>query len=450
MRAVLLVVLVAMAVLLVAWGVASLSWPYGGDQAWIGWVADVVAGGGRPYVDAWDNNSPGAYLQQAALQATFGHAEWPLRAVDLIYLALTAWALIALGKRYGPSHSGLWASAFFICTYAATGNSNTAQRDGWGAMLVTWALALVGGGGLAGTALAGLLAGLAFLMKPTFALFLVPLLVLLIGTRRSEENTAAAEASVDGSLARLPAGRLIALGVCFLIPLAVVAAWLAPGGGLAEAYRSVVVFNLNAEAGSWAPPIGAHRWGRFVLRLAVLLPALVLAALGLAHILARRTPGRWAIAVIYPAAGFALGALLPGRLSLYHWHAFLAPLALLAGVGIGALSDKASRSTGGRRAATSGLVLALVLGAFAGPAVGTGASVRWWATETLGHGKGEAGARRRRSAKCAPLRGATGPLPRRPHSPRRADTGLGLGAFCLLLRGPPVRHPVRPQLADHP
>ena len=44
--------------LLAAWAVTSLFWPFGRDQRIFAWVGDVILAGGMPYRDAWEGQDP--------------------------------------------------------------------------------------------------------------------------------------------------------------------------------------------------------------------------------------------------------------------------------------------------------------------------------------------------------------------------------------------------------
>lgn len=357
--------------LAVAWAVASLWWPYGADQAWIGWVADVIRHGGRPYVDAWDNNAPGEALQQVVIQALFGTAQWPVRALDLVYLSLTCWALVVLGRRLHSPWAGYWACAIFVCAYAAAGHWHTAQRDGHGAMLVTWALALAGTGGLGPMALAGLLVGFATLIKPQLALMLLPVLVLLHEQR-------------DANPARPCRLRALMLLGFFLVPLVAVAAWLAAGRGLRQAFECMVLYNTRVYLHQPSPDVTHGLLYSFVKRILELLPLTALAAAGAAYLHAGRQAGRWSVGTAWPAAACA-AILIGGKLFRYHWHVLQAPMSLLGGIGIGALADLRRSDQPQARPVLTTVLLALVVGVFADPCRFMAVTVRWWVVRMRTH-----------------------------------------------------------------
>jgi 4-amino-4-deoxy-L-arabinose transferase-like glycosyltransferase len=384
------ILFVAILVLVSVWGVASLWWPYGGDQAWLGWIADTILAGGRPYVNAWDNNTPGGPLLQAAVQAVFGHAEWPLRALDLIFLGVTCWALMVLGRRLASREAGLWAALAFACWYGAKGSWHTAERDGWGAMFVVWAMALATTNtGLRSRLFSGGLVGLAVLMKPLLVVFLLPLTVAYL----EEEQ----EPRVGVFLRRS-----VPVLAGFAVPVAAVALWLAPGGGLVEAYRCVVLFNLCVYAHIPTKDTGTVFAGITYPLLRT--PCLVILALaGSVALLGAQGRRRWSVAAIWPLAAWIIVVAQPNRL-IYHWHVFYAPLALLWGVGLARLGAEAEALRHEARPTLQALLLAVAVLALASPARAMAQTVRWWGGQLAeayasgGHRRGDASVRGEQSA----------------------------------------------------
>ncbi|MEI6499482.1 MAG: hypothetical protein WCP21_00485, partial [Armatimonadota bacterium] len=172
----------AVMVFLAFWALTSLWWPWGRDQSMMGFMGHLIVAGKMPYLDAVDINAPGGYLLHALLETVVGAARWPLRLLDLGFLALTGWALSGLGKTLHSARAGRWAFAFFVLFYASVGFWHTAQRDGWAAMMLTWCFALTCRLGQPCTgdsrdrqaatwgkaALAGLLLGVVVLLKPLY------------------------------------------------------------------------------------------------------------------------------------------------------------------------------------------------------------------------------------------------------------------------------------------
>ncbi len=124
---------VAGAVMLVAFGVAaagSLFYPFGRDQGIFAWVADQIVAGGVPFRDAWDQKGPATHYTYALIQLVFGRGLWGVRVFDLLAVAATQWAIIALVRPRASWFAALTSALVFGgLHYRLNDWSNTGSWD---------------------------------------------------------------------------------------------------------------------------------------------------------------------------------------------------------------------------------------------------------------------------------------------------------------------------------
>lgn len=116
----------------------SLAWPLGDDTSVFVWIGRAILDGGVPYRDAWDFKGPFTYYLYAFALGVFGRNEMSVRIMDLIVVFCCCWLLRRLILRFNGGNCVLAALAatFFALTYYGLGLFETAQPDGWGAMLI--------------------------------------------------------------------------------------------------------------------------------------------------------------------------------------------------------------------------------------------------------------------------------------------------------------------------
>lgn len=402
--------LVVMA-LLAAWAVTSLWWPWGRDQSTMGYMGHLITAGKMPYRDAIDINAPGGYLLHALLETVAGTARWPLRLMDLGFLTLTGWALFRLGRALHSARAGRWAIALFVVFYASTGFWNTAQRDGWAAMMLSWGLLLTCGAipqrGQAGrgraavwakAGLAGLLLGMAVLLKPLYVGLALPMLIWMIERGRTPSGALTPPAETlgdtDGVVETPTLGAKsfpwagVAAGLLgMILPLVAVILWLDRGGALRPAYEQVVLFNARVYANVERLDLlsGCAVFVAVLMSTRTVLLVLV-ALIGGRALFAARVPGRWALAVAWPAMTAAI-IIYQGRFFSYHWHGLMLGLALLGGIGLMELATWQPQPAPGRRpvprwvpALVAPLLLVLMV---LPPSRVVTSDLRWWVGDVL-------------------------------------------------------------------
>ena len=333
--------------LALAWCAASLLLPNHGDQSAYNWIARSILEGGMPYVDAWDVKGPAAALPYLVTTALFGNASWGIRVLDLVLIAATAVGIF----RAVHSWSGLTAAwvgvALWILSYAAVGFYGTAQPDGFVAMAVMLAvlpaLRADREPALSSALALAAVSGLAALVKPFYVLYLVAALML-------------------GWHALRPARpvRLALTLLAAVLPVALMASWLAQGGGLAAAIDGYLGFNFSKNSGG-VITLALFNLSYGLLRDPAVLLLGVLASAGVVRMLALSHQGRRQALLVGVIVAIGVATALVQR----PWYVsrvlpILPPLAFMAAVGLGALFEPEHPPRSMRRAVL-GTVLALLL-----------------------------------------------------------------------------------------
>lgn len=335
---------------LALWAVASLLYPYGRDQGTFAWVADVILQGGVPYRDAWEVKGPLTYYAWALVRGLLGPAPWGMRLVELGVVAAALAALAVLGRRLGGARARLWAPVLGGLWLAGGTFWDTAQPDGWCAVLVAVWLAWLGGRppGRRQVPASALVGGVVLGLKPPLVLLglLYPLHLLWV-----ERLGAVALARRVGAAAL----GMLALAGAMLAALHQLGA-LAPA---AEIYRSFLLGDY-ASRYPGGPVVALGELGRFLF-LGKHFPLVGLAALPGLAALGRRDPGAARLLAAWLALTLGL-VVLQGRYFSYHFTLAYPPLALAAALGL-------ERGLGQGRAGARALAGLLLLAGVALPLV---------------------------------------------------------------------------------
>ena len=158
----------------------SLWFDVGADQAHYNYVAWAWLEHGLPPCRSNDTcDLPGIIFVSLAALKLFGYKVISLRLFDFFVQLVNLGLIFCLARLLQPgrqnSRAGILASALYALAYLGLGHWNTAQRDGF-ALPFLLASALVylkapAGFRRSGVLLAGLMTGMAFLMKPTLGLW---------------------------------------------------------------------------------------------------------------------------------------------------------------------------------------------------------------------------------------------------------------------------------------
>lgn len=226
--------------------VVLLDYGSGRDQGIYRVVASVMAQGGAPYLDAWDFKPPGIYAVYALAGGAFGHSESAVRWLELLGLASLAPAFWILSRRaLGDGRAGLLGASLATLASVALGFWDTAQPEGFGGVLLAWALVFAtveGGPGrrlVAAWIAAGALYGAAALLKPHLG----------AGVLVSAAFAASARGARRGWLAPT-----LAFAGGGLLPVAVTVAWFAAKGALVSLCEALFLFAPRYTALNLAEP----------------------------------------------------------------------------------------------------------------------------------------------------------------------------------------------------
>ena len=355
-------------------GLATVFYPFGGDQGLYYYVGREWLAGSVPYRDAMEQKTPLVFLLHALLVFVTGQNMWAIRVAELAWVVVVGLAVADLASPAGeprrPGARGLAALAVSLLYFGLFNYWDTAQCEIWYAGLSLFSLRAVvrRPAGPRSWWVAGLFGGLALLMKPPAA----PLLALVVGVMLVR----AVGASAPGAGRKAALGALAAFGAGASLPLALVALYFLGAGGLAHlvdlAFRANYHDMIHSSTVS-GPSDVLRRIGDAASRMGPLAPSiLVLTLLGTGSSLRRRRSlgeNRYALGLLLLVAG-CLAVVMQRKFYGYHWGA-LAPLMALPLVCLGVdLERTLARRPGSHPGLGPALVAMLLLAGFAttGPA----------------------------------------------------------------------------------
>ncbi|HET6402081.1 MAG TPA: hypothetical protein VFH95_11875 [Candidatus Kapabacteria bacterium] len=213
--------------------------PLGSANAVIHSMAlDWVRYGRVPYIGSWDNNFPGIVFVHAIGIVLLGESGVSFRIFDILIEFFFVFFFFKFLSRWLQPHAAALAVVFYSAYYVAT-SSIYGSQDPYGMMLVFVGTAMIlprkneTGASLVRIAAGGLIAGLSFLMRPTFLLFIGILgLYILLQT------------DFPSILSRI--SRVLLFAVFAMIPTAVLLLFYNTiPGGVDTLYNSIIRFNLD-------------------------------------------------------------------------------------------------------------------------------------------------------------------------------------------------------------
>jgi hypothetical protein len=234
----------AVLLLSVAWfAFRTIHWPLVGDASLMHYVAFLIDHGLAPYRDITDINLPASYLPDWTIIHLFGPFALPWRLYDLSLLAIAtaAMAVIARPSGWFPA---LWAGCLFALIHGRDGLEQVGQRDLTGGVLLLIGTATLLSGARNRrtwpTALFGLCVGLATMIKPTLA----PFLLLVLSTPRNLQDTPVEQQTMDRinrKTAPTLSRRILAASTGWLLPVLLCLIWLQTKGSLKAFCQSLTV-----------------------------------------------------------------------------------------------------------------------------------------------------------------------------------------------------------------
>ncbi len=157
----------------VAFGLGSLTYPFGRDQGLYYYVArEWVLHGSVPYKDVLDHKTPGIYLLYGLAVRLFGETMWGIRLLDVVCLVAVGLVAASLsaspGEKVKPGVRGATILATSVLYWGYLDFWNTAQSELWYSLFAVASVASVVHIAKESRAalVAGVLAGCALLMKP--------------------------------------------------------------------------------------------------------------------------------------------------------------------------------------------------------------------------------------------------------------------------------------------
>ncbi|MFQ5768820.1 MAG: hypothetical protein ACE5ID_12675, partial [Acidobacteriota bacterium] len=309
-----------------------------------------MAAGGFPYLNLWDIKPPGLFLLYALPGSLPVSGGWPVMALDLAVLGLSLLLMDIWLARLAPGPAGQAAGLLLTFLWLFSGDYwDVGQAERLAIPLLLGLFLALAGRSPRRWAAAGTCLGLLPLLK-TSLLFLAP--AALPWMRPSEPRRPRSSMLL---LAMLAAGALL--------PLLMVAAWLAWGGALSEAVFATISFTSHYTRLAWAQP-------RLLLRTAAGTSLSFFEATWGIWLLAfwgtlaagKDAGRRRLIASMWIAlAGGAFSILAQGKFFPYHWIVLWVPLVVLAGLGAAGLAARMGAAWGLKPALAALLPVALAV-----------------------------------------------------------------------------------------
>lgn len=310
--------------------------PLARDQGHFAYCGQVVASGGVPYVDVFDQKGPATHYTFALLVALLGPSPIAVRGVFFVVALLSTRLAASLGERLaGPAARLPCAVLLALAVFQGDGGTawNTGQIEDIQLLLelcAVWLLARARATWLHWW-LAGLALGTSVAYKPTALLtaLLVSLAAIGLGTSTSAGEAEPGRPSRGACVAAVVLGGLTIPGA--------MAAWLAYRGAWEACWEVLVGFNLAYAGRRESIASGVlmllSRWG----------PLCAVAVCGL--LLRPAVEGRLTgTLLIWHLVGSVAVVLWQGKYWPYHWTLVLGVLAIYAGVAAGrAISEFAGR-----------------------------------------------------------------------------------------------------------
>lgn len=302
-----------------AFGSASLAFPYGGDQGLYHYIGREWVHGRLPYRDTFDVKTPGIYIVHALCVTLFGERSiWPIRAAELACV-LGIGVLVAVladPERQLRGSRGLGVFTSSVLYYGYFDFWDTGQCEIWCVLFCAAALVAAR---RQQALLAGLLLGISALFKPPSLIFGPFAAMLLMSS------------SARSSLVRIA---LLSIGT--VLPLSVLLLYFRAKGAWTELYDVLVVNNRHyVVQGRWVKGAGEFVFAlpnRFRLD-GILSIVLVNANLVLGWLSWRRGEKASLVKHVAALAAFiavvvAVGAQL--KFCNYHWGLWIGPGAFSA------------------------------------------------------------------------------------------------------------------------
>jgi hypothetical protein len=337
----------------------------GRDQALYAVVSDTLLRGEAPYRDAWDFKPPGIYLLYAFARGVLGPGAHAIRVLEALALLSLFPAYTVLSRRHvGSARAGIVGVTLALLVYVPLEFWYTAQPEGFGAVVLAWALVFATWSPSPDAAFAGerrqfaawvtaaALYSVAALLKPPLGGGILVSFAIVVAMRRSERRDAGWLTAMGRPTAAFALGGVLPLVVTF-------AGFEAIGAG-AELRDALLVFAPGYTAIDFgtSPPLALI--GRALFEFVVLSAPYHL--IGIVALFALPVLGereRIGSAHVLGVAAFTLlGVALQAKFFPYHYAAALPLSGLLAGWGLWKIWVRARRTPWGVAVLAAGIAAA--------------------------------------------------------------------------------------------
>jgi hypothetical protein len=244
------------------YGLPSLLYPLGPDQALFWYMGQLWLSGGLPYRDAVDQKPPGIFVIYAVATGLLGPNQWAVHVFELAGVLVAGWLIARIvsddGHRPPDGVFGLGCVLASVSYYTSFDYWSTGQVEFWQGLFSLASLAVVARGRRLSRAalVGGAFAGLATTFKPSLPLVLV-VGVLVVRALRRLPPTAAWRGRLDASgraVLLYCAGAALALALIFL-PFVV-----APRGLVS--LRECVIEFTKVYTTNWGEFVFDMHWAR--------------------------------------------------------------------------------------------------------------------------------------------------------------------------------------------
>lgn len=283
----------------------TLTYPFNNDNALYAYMGQLLLKGHLPYIGSWDQNFPGIVLVHAIQILISGHSQLAFHSYDCVLQLIGSYLLIKLGERLCDIRAGYLAAILCALYYVQQGLWMAGERDTYVSIMLIAALYLAFENKL--PFLVGMLCGIMFLFRPTYA----PNAIIFLAWYFWQNKEQRAQKSL----------RFI-LGTAIPILLTIIVYAIA--GGLQDFWDAAILFNLKVYGGEGA---SFNLWEP--VRFYAL--SLVAIAFGAAYLWTRSKPKLYLWSALF-AAG-VLSLLMLYRHSVYHYHPAMTLFFLLSAIG---------------------------------------------------------------------------------------------------------------------
>jgi len=309
----------------------TLWYAFGPDHGMCAYAAWIWRRFGQlPYVNYFEGDFPGIFLIYYFIQAVLGESVTGFRAFDLIWQTATAAFLYLITERaFRKPMAGLIASLLYAIFYLGLGFWNTGERDGF--LLLPCAAAFwlyfrraPGRAPAWQAALAGLLFGFAFLVKPVAALPGLIFAGILLKFSRAKTLSLLTYVFFAG------------------LPFLSFLAWYWRMGHLAKMIEVVFVFGSEVYANTLLVSLPYFLQGIVLLKSFAVAPMIAVGLL-LFPVFGRglEPPVKSNAKILFIfAAGFFMGYLVQGKYFVYQQTPATALLCVFAGAGFALAVDR--------------------------------------------------------------------------------------------------------------